>query len=170
MQAVQDFGYGQLTGGPDVASFITENPMIASTAQPVELSPAEQLAENNARLQYLTTQDAAIGTGAYTEQEAAMRGLDFAKRQGMTLDQAGAGFGLDEAGVRARADELGINLASLGFNQGGSVNSQDRSPVELRQDAVGSRLMRQTGLASIQGATMSPEISSTLDRIMARSK
>jgi hypothetical protein len=170
MQAVQDFGYGQLTGGPDVASFITENPMIASTAQPVELSPAEQLAENNARLQYLTTQDAAIGTGAYTEQEAAMRGLDFAKRQGMTLDQAGAGFGLDEAGVRARADELGINLASLGFNQGGSVNSQDRSPVELRQDAVGSRLMRQTGLASLQGATMSPEISSTLDRIMARSK
>jgi hypothetical protein len=65
---------------------------------------------------------------------------------------------------------LGINLASLGFNQGGSVNSQDRSPVELRQDAVGSRLMRQTGLASLQGATMSPEISSTLDRIMARSK
>jgi hypothetical protein len=55
MQAVQDFGYGQLTGGPDVASFITENPMIASTAQPVELSPAEQLAENNARLQYLTS-------------------------------------------------------------------------------------------------------------------
>mgnify|MGYP003635562524 FL=1 len=93
-----------------------------------------------------------------------------ANRQGMTLDQAGAGFGLDEAGVRTKADELGINLASLGFNQGGSVNSQDRSPVELRQDAVGSRLMRQTGLASLQGATMSPEISSTLDRIMARSK
>ncbi len=170
MGAVEEFGYGQMLGGPDVASFITENPMIASTAQPVELSDDEQLAKNNARLQYLTTQDAAIGTGAYTEQEAAMRGLDFAKRQGMTLDQAGAGFGLDEAGVRARADELGINLASLGFNQGGSVNSQDRSPVELRQDAVGSRLMRQTGLASLQGATMSPEMASTLDRIMARSK
>ena len=170
MGAVEEFGYGQMLGGPDVASFITENPMIASTAQPVELSPAEQLAKNNARLQYLNTQDSAIGTGEYTEQEAAMRGLDFAKRQGMTLDQAGAGFGLDEAGVRDQADKLGIDLASLGFNQGGSVNSQDRSPVELRQDAVGSRLMRQTGLASLQGATMSPEISSTLDRIMARSK
>ena len=170
MQAVQDFGYGQLTGGPDVASFITENPMIASTAQPVELSDDEQLAKNNARLQYLNTQDSAIGTGEYTEQEAAMRGLDFAKRQGMTLKQAGAGFGLDEAKVRDQADKLGIDLASLGFNQGGSVNSQDRSPVELRQDAVGSRLMRQTGLASLQGATMSPEMASTLDRIMARSK
>ena len=170
MQAVNDFGYGQRTGGTDVASFITENPMIASTAQPVALSPAEQLAENNARLQYLNTQESAIGTGAYTEQEAAMRGLDFAKRQGMSLTEAGAGFGLDEAGVRAKADELGINLASLGFNQGGSVGSQDRSPVELRQDAVGSRLMRQTGLASLQGATMSPEMASTLDRIMARRK
>jgi hypothetical protein len=170
MGAVEEFGYGQMLGGPDVASFITENPMIASTAQPVELSPAEQLAKNNARLQYLNTQDSAIGTGEYTEQEAAMRGLDFAKRQGMTLAQAGAGFGLDEAGVRDQADKLGIDLASLGFNQGGSVNSQDRSPVELRQDAVGSRLMRQTGLASLQGATMSPEMASTLDRIMARSK
>ena len=99
-----------------------------------------------------------------------MRGLDFAKRQGMTLAQAGAGFGLDEAGVRTKADELDIDLAALGFNQGGLVDTQDRSPVELRQDAVGSRLMRQTGLASLQGATMSPEIASTLDRIMARRK
>jgi hypothetical protein len=150
--------------------------MIASTAQPVELSDDEQLAKNNARLQYLTTQDSAIGTGEYTELEAAMRGLDFAKRQGMTLGQAGAAFKkedgsvMTEQDVRNKANDLKIDLASLGFNQGGSVNSQDRSPVELRQDAVGSRLMRQTGLASLQGATMSPEISSTLDRIMARSK
>ncbi len=75
-----------------------------------------------------------------------------------------------EQDVRNKANDLKIDLASLGFNQGGSVNSQDRSPVELRQDAVGSRLMRQTGLASLQGATMSPEMASTLDRIIAMSK
>ena len=83
--------------------------MIASTAQPVELSDDEQLAKNNARLQYLNTQDSAIGTGEYTAQEAAIRGLDFANRQGMTLKkgQAGAGFGLGQRRRNSKSERTG---------------------------------------------------------------
>ena len=170
MGAVQDFGYG--TVGDQ--SFITNDALVDVAA------PTYNPAEAQARLQYLATPESAIGTGDYTQREQAIRGLDFANRQGMTLGQAGEGFGLDRAGVINRAKELDIDLGSLGFdietgvgtgfNQGGSVDTQDRSPVELRQDAVGSRLMRQTGLASLQGDTMSPEMAGTLDRIMARRK
>jgi len=185
MDAVNRFGYGQVYGGENKTggafdpltggistfgssnpSFITENPLprlVETMEYKLPLSPAEQLAQNNERLQYLNTQDAAIGTGAYTEQEAAMRGLDFAKRQGMTLDQAGSGFGLDEAGVREKADELGIDLSALGFKDGGEVQ-------ESRQSALDSRFMSRAGLGSLQGNTMSPAIAGTLDRIMARRK
>jgi len=256
---------------------------------------AAKLAEDNARLQYLNTQDAAIGTGPYTEQEAAMRGLDFANRQGLTLAEAASAFTNADGSVMSdvdafkKAGELDIDLGALGFEQlppstsdGGAQiiplsnpidappavssaaalkaafddmapkapkaktssdtlvpigpgnflfdalqNASNNStvanntviadaaaaeaaaaaardefsnldmgnignmgfgaegfgmfesfaegglvtdPMQQRQDAVGSRLMRQTGLASLQGATMSPEIASTLDRIMARSK
>ena len=50
-----------------------------------------------------------------------------------------------------------------GFNQGGSTD-----PLEQRNEAVGSRLMRHGGIGSMQGRTMSPEMAGTLDRIMAR--
>ena len=184
MDAVNRFGYGQVYGGENIIgggydpltggsstfgssnpSFITENlqPLFQTTEYKPPLSPAEQLAQDNERLQYLNTQEAAIGTGPYTEQEAAMRGLDFAKRQGMTLDQAGAGFGLDEAGVREQAEKLGIDLGALGFKDGGEVQ-------ESRQSALDSRFMSRAGLGSLQGKTMSPAIAGTLDRIMARRK
>jgi len=51
------------------------------------------------------------------------------------------------------------------FNQGGSTD-----PLEQRNEAVGSRLMRHGGIGSMQGRTMSPEMAGTLDRIMARRK
>lgn len=185
MDAVNRFGYGRVYGGENLTgggydpltggsstfgssnpSFITENPLprlVETMEYKLPLSPAEQLAQNNERLQYLNTQEAAIGTGPYTEQEAAMRGLDFAKRQGMTLDQAGAGFGLDETGVREQAEKLGIDLGALGFKDGGEVQ-------ESRQSALDSRFMSRAGLGSLQGKTMSPAIAGTLDRIMARRK
>ena len=59
---------------------------------------------------------------------------------------------------------LGIG-GYYGFNQGGSVD-----PMEQRSEAVGSRLLRQTGLGSLQNQTMTPEMANTLDRIMGRRK
>ena len=50
-----------------------------------------------------------------------------------------------------------------GFAEGGPTN-----PVEQRDAAVGSRLLRQAGIGSMQDKTMSPEMAGTLDRIMAR--
>jgi len=120
-------------------------------------------ADQQARLQFLNTQDAAIGTGPYTEQEAAMRGLDYAKRQGMSLADAGAAFGMSADDVRAQADTLGIDLGTLGFADGGEVE-------DSRDAAVGSRLMAQAGIGSMQSQSMSPAMAVTIDRIMARRK
>ena len=128
------------------------------------------LAGKQAALQFLNTQDAAIGTGPYTEQEAAMRGLDYARRQGMSLADAGAAFGMSADEVRDRAGDLEIDLAQfgyapdpVGFAHGGEVE-------DSRDAAVGSRLMAQAGIGSMQAKNMSPEMADSLDRIMARRK
>ena len=92
----------------------------------------------------------------------------------------------EAAGAKAKADLSNLNIGNMGnmgnignmgfggegfgsfdvFAEGGPVTD----PMQQRQDAVGSRLMRQTGIGSLQEKTMSPEMASTLDRIMARRK
>jgi hypothetical protein len=86
----------------------------------------------------------------------------------------------EAAGAKAKADLSNLNIGNIGnmgfggegfgsfdvFAEGGPVTD----PMQQRQDAVGSRLMRQTGIGSLQEKTMSPEMASTLDRIMARRK
>lgn len=57
----------------------------------------------------------------------------------------------------------GSNIPLFSFAEGGPTN-----PVEQRDAAVGSRLLRQAGIGSMQDKTMSPEMAGTLDRIMAR--
>lgn len=156
LEAVDQFGYGQVVpGGQD---YITQNPL-----QDITMMATPTLADQQARLQFLNTQDAAVGTGDYTEQEAAMRGLDFAKRQGMSLADAGAAFDMSEDDVRAQADTLGIDLGALGFAHGGEVE-------DSRDAAVGSRLMAHAGIGSMQAKNMSSQMADSLDRIMARRK
>jgi hypothetical protein len=156
LEAVDQFGYGQFVpGGQD---YVTQNPL-----EDIAVMTTPTLADQQARLQFLNTQDAAIGTGPYTEQEAAMRGLDYAKRQGMSLADAGAAFGMSADEVRDKAGDLDIDLGALGFAQGGEVE-------DSRDAAVGSRLMAQAGIGSMQAKNMSPEMADSLDRIMARRK
>ena len=156
LEAVDQFGYGQVVpGGQD---YITQNPL-----EDITMMATPTLADQQARLQFLNTQDAAIGTGPYTEQEAAMRGLDYARRQGMSLADAGAAFDMSEDDVRAQADTLGIDLGALGFAHGGEVE-------DSRDAAVGSRLMAHAGIGSMQAKNMSSQMADSLDRIMARRK
>ena len=156
LEAVDQFGYGQVVpGGQD---YITQNPL-----EDITMMATPTLAAQQARLQFLNTQDAAIGTGPYTEQEAAMRGLDYARRQGMSLADAGAAFDMSEDDVRAQADTLGIDLGALGFAHGGEVE-------DSRDAAVGSRLMAHAGIGSMQAKNMSSQMADSLDRIMARRK
>ena len=144
-----------MPGGQD---YITQNPL-----EDITMMATPTLADQQARLQFLNTQDAAIGTGPYTEQEAAMRGLDYARRQGMSLADAGADFDMSEDDVRAQADTLGIDLGALGFAHGGEVE-------DSRDAAVGSRLMAHAGIGSMQAKNMSSQMADSLDRIMGRRK
>ena len=170
LEAVDQFGYGTKTPiGMHTTGIDYHSPIYAAgTTPPMDLETITagfepDLAGKQAALQFLNTQEAAIGTGPYTEQEAAMRGLDYAKRQGMSLADAGAAFGMSADEVRARAGDLDIDLGALGFAQGGEVE-------DSRDAAVGSRLMAQAGIGSMQAKNMSPEMADSLDRIMARRK
>ena len=170
LEAVDQFGYGTKTPlGMHTTGIDYHSPIYgAGTTPPQDLQQitggmAPDLAGKQAALQFLNTQDAAIGTGPYTETEAAMRGLDYAKRNQMSLADAGAAFGMTADDVRARADTLGIDLGAVGFAHGGEVE-------DSRDAAVGSRLMAQAGIGSMQGQSMSPEMAGTIDRIMARRK
>jgi hypothetical protein len=170
LEAVDQFGYGTKTPiGMHTTGIDYHSPIYAAgTTPPMDLETITagfepDLAGKQAALQFLNTQEAAIGTGPYTEQEAAMRGLDYAKRQGMSLADAGAAFDMSEDDVRAQADTLGIDLGALGFAHGGEVE-------DSRDAAVGSRLMAQAGIGSMQAKNMSPEMADSLDRIMARRK
>ena len=156
LEAVDQFGYGQVVpGGQD---YITQNPL-----EDITMMATPTLADQQARLQFLNTQDAAVGMGPYTEQEAAMRGLDYARRQGMSLADAGAAFGMSADEVRDKAGDLDIDLGALGFAHGGEVE-------DSRDAAVGSRLMAHAGIGSMQAKNMSSQMADSLDRIMARRK
>ena len=174
LAAVDQFNYGRVSGGGgtfggedsigDVGFGPDMNPSFITETESTELvAPTYTPQQAQERLQYLNTQDAAIGTGPYTETEAAMRGLDFARRNEMSLADAGAAFNMSEEDVRARADTLGIDLGTLGFADGGEVE-------DSRDAAVGSRLMAQAGIGSMQSQSMSPAMAVTIDRIMARRK
>lgn len=173
--AVDQFGYGtktplgMLTTGVDNYSPIYG----AGTTPPQDLQQitggmAPDLAGKQAALQFLNTPDAAIGTGDYTDLEKAMRGLDYAKRNQMSLADAGAAFNMSADEVRARAGELDIDLAQFGYDPVGFADGGEVQ--DSRDAAVGSRLMAQAGIGSMQGNNMSPEMAGTLDRIMARRK
>ena len=156
LKAVDQFGYGQVVpGGQD---YITQNPL-----EDITMMATPTLADQQARLQFLNTPEAAVGTGDYTDLEKAMRGLDYAKRQGMSLADAGAAFDMSEDDVRAQADTLGIDLGAVGFAHGGEVE-------DSRDAAVGSRLMAHAGIGSMQAKNMSSQMADSLDRIMARRK
>ena len=156
LEAVDQFGYGQVVpGGQD---YITQNPL-----EDITMMATPTLADQQARLQFLNTPEAAVGTGDYTDLEKAMRGLDYAKRQGMSLADAGAAFGMSADEVRAQADTLGIDLGAVGFAHGGEVE-------DSRDAAVGSRLMAHAGIGSMQAKNMSSQMADSLDRIMARRK
>ena len=156
LKAVDQFGYGQVVpGGQD---YITQNPL-----EDITMMATPTLADQQARLQFLNTPEAAVGTGDYTDLEKAMRGLDYAKRQGMSLADAGAAFDMSADEVRAQADTLGIDLGAVGFAHGGEVE-------DSRDAAVGSRLMAHAGIGSMQAKNMSSQMADSLDRIMARRK
>ena len=156
LEAVDQFGYGQVVpGGQD---YITQNPL-----EDITMMATPTLADQQARLQFLNTPEAAVGTGDYTDLEKAMRGLDYAKRQGMSLADAGAAFDMSADEVRAQADTLGIDLGAVGFAHGGEVE-------DSRDAAVGSRLMAHAGIGSMQAKNMSSQMADSLDRIMARRK
>ena len=76
---------------------------------------------------------------------------------GVTPGDVAYGWGSGAQGLVEGDDSL------YGFAEGGPTN-----PVEQRDAAVGSRLLRQAGIGSMQDKTMSPEMAGTLDRIMAR--
>ena len=109
----------------------------------------------------MNQQAAAVGEGPYTEQEAAFRILDFARNNNLSLADAAASFGMDEAAAKQTADRLGINLGNFGFAKGGEVN-------DARTNAVNTRLMAQSGLASMRDKMMMPGLNDTISRIMDR--
>ena len=154
MSAVTDFGYGT---GPQGTSFITATAPATRTVNMIPLTDDQQAAE----LLRLNTQDAAIGTGAYTEQEAAMRMLDFARRQGMGLGEAADVFGMTEDEARQRASDLGINLTTVGFRMGGEA--------AMGPSAVDRNLMNRAGIMGNVNDDMSKALLNNINMVMGRS-
>lgn len=154
MSAVTDFGYGT---GPQGNSFITATAPATKTVNMIPLTDEQQAAE----LLRLNTQDAAIGTGAYTEQEAAMRMLDFAKRQGMGLGEAAGVFGMTEDQARQKASDLGINLTTVGFRMGGEA--------AMGPSAVDRNLMNRAGIMGTVNDDMSKALLNNINMVMGRS-
>tara|TARA_S200002703_G_scaffold42606_1_gene36986 strand:- start:13904 stop:15400 length:1497 start_codon:yes stop_codon:yes gene_type:complete len=150
--AVGDFGYGT---GPKGTQYITEQ------AQPLPTRAFPTLAEQQEELRRLDTQAAAVGEGPYTSQEAAMRMLDFAGRQGLSLSDAAASFGMSEADARQRAEELGINLSSVGFNMGGEATSGP--------SAVDRNLMNRAGIMGAVDDGLSKTLLNNINMVMGRS-
>ena len=163
LEAVDQFGYGQVVpGGQD---YITQNPL-----EDITMMATPTLADQQARLQFLNTQDAAIGTGPYTEQEAAMRGLDYARRQGMSLADAASVFNMTAEEVKDKAGKLDIDLAQFGYDPDPVGFAHGGEVEDSRDAAVGARLMAQAGIGSMQAKNMSSQMADSLDRIMARRK
>jgi len=152
--AVGEFGYGR---GPTGVQYITDQPLMTGAMPPATPTLAEQQAE----IQRLNTQAAAVGEGPYTEQEAAMRMLDFAGRQGLSLSDAAASFGMSEADARQKAQELGINLTSVGFNMGGEATSGP--------SAVDRNLMNRAGIMGAVNDDMSKALLNNINMVMGRS-
>ena len=94
--------------------------------------------------------------------------LDFAQRNKMSLDEVAQSFGLEKEDAIKRAGELDIDLTQFGYDPVGFAHGGEVE--DSRDAAVGSRLMAQAGIGSMQGNNMSPEMAGTLDRIMARRK
>lgn len=150
--AVGEFGYGR---GPTGVQYITEQ------AQPMVTRTFPTIVEQQEEIQRLNTPAAAVGMGPYTEQEAAMRMLDFAGRQGLSLSDAAASFGMSEADARQKAQELGINLASVGFNMGGEATSGP--------SAVDRNLMNRAGIMGNVNDDMSKALLNNINMVMGRS-
>ena len=156
LQAVADGGYG---GG-----FITATAEDISAAQPMY----NTLAARQEQLRSGFGDDQRVGDEDYTPQEAAYRMLDFAQRNKMSLDEVAQSFGLEKEDAIKRAGELDIDLTQFGYDPVGFAHGGEVE--DSRDAAVGSRLMAQAGIGSMQGNNMSPEMAGTLDRIMARRK
>lgn len=152
--AVGEFGYGR---GPTGVQYITDQPLMTGAMPPATPTLAEQQAE----LRRLNTQAAAVGIGPYTEQEAAMRALDFAGRQGLSLADAAASFGISEADARQKASQLGINLGSVGFNMGGEATSGP--------SAVDRNLMNRAGIMGAVDDGLSKTLLNNINMVMGRS-
>jgi hypothetical protein len=152
--AVGEFGYGR---GPTGVQYITDQPLMTGAMPPATPTLAEQQAE----LRRLNTQEAAVGIGPYTEQEAAMRALDFAGRQGLSLADAAASFGISEEDARQKASQLGINLGSVGFNMGGEATSGP--------SAVDRNLMNRAGIMGAVDDGLSKTLLNNINMVMGRS-
>jgi len=151
LQAVGDFGYGT---GPMGSDFITAGAVTSPTPTFPTLSQQQQ------RLRDLNQQAAAVGTGPYTEQEAAFRMLDFAKRQGMTLADAASSFGMNEQQAREAADRLGINLTNFNFRDGGEAMTG--------LSAVDRNLMNRAGIMGAVNDDMSKALLNNISTVMGR--
>jgi len=151
--AVSDFGYGR---GPTGVQYITDQPLMTGAMPPATPTLAEQQEE----IRRLNTQAAAVGMGPYTEQEAAMRALDFAGRQGLSLADAAASFGLSEEDARQKASQLGINLGSVGFNMGGEATSGP--------SAVDRNLMNRAGIMGAVDDGLSKNLLNNINMVMGR--
>ena len=151
LQAVGDFGYGT---GPMGSDFITTGAVTAPTPTFPTLPQQQQ------RLRDLNQQAAAVGTGPYTEQEAAFRMLDFAKRQGMTLGDAASAFGMNEQQAREAADRLGINLTNFNFRDGGEAMTG--------LSAVDRNLMNRAGIMGAVNDDMSKALLNNISTVMGR--
>jgi hypothetical protein len=151
--AVSDFGYGR---GPTGVQYITDQPLMTGAMPPATPTLAEQQEE----IRRLNTQAAAVGMGPYTEQEAAMRALDFAGRQGLSLADAAASFGMSEEDARQKASQLGINLGSVGFNMGGEATSGP--------SAVDRNLMNRAGIMGAVDDGLSKNLLNNINMVMGR--
>ena len=151
--AVGEFGYGR---GPTGVQYITDQPLMTGAMPPATPTLAEQQEE----IRRLNTQAAAVGMGPYTEQEAAMRALDFAGRQGLSLADAAASFGLSEEDARQKASQLGINLGSVGFNMGGEATSGP--------SAVDRNLMNRAGIMGTVDDGLSKNLLNNINMVMGR--
>ena len=136
------------------SDFITTGAVTAPTPTFPTLSQQQQ------RLRDLNQQAAAVGTGPYTEQEAAFRMLDFAKRQGMTLGDAASAFGMNEQQAREAADRLGINLTNFNFRDGGEAMTG--------LSAVDRNLMNRAGIMGAVNDDMSKALLNNISTVMGR--
>ena len=161
---------GTATGGTATGGTQYSNLDLVGATKPLIPGPGDTFIPYNTS-PYVSVDNTFIPGGAFGAQPgevdyqwgAAAQGLAEGDSSFMLGGPETATFGSTGDGSNIPLGIGGFTGRYRGFNQGGSTD-----PLEQRNEAVGSRLMRHGGIGSMQGSTMSPEMAGTLDRIMAR--